>query len=213
MPFYSNTIQTMLPELTINLDEVFRGNSLIGTAYLFDWDQVLTSAIKSNCSLDRFITVRLGSYIQSKKYKVPILVLYAPSENSFKIIICSKSELDFTPCLHRSGGMPGYIDYGDEPIEKMSRCFMYYSGKQLYRTYHFIEPSDNAEFLCSDFGNQFGLNVTECDKSFYDNLVTNHSEKPEYSFVPLVEGEQIVTPQNSLIVSHTIIQLKKRTNV
>jgi hypothetical protein len=203
----------MLPEMSITLDEIFRGNVLSGTTYLFDWNQVLTSTTKANTSLDRFLTIRLGSYIQIKKYKVPILLLFAPANDSFKIIVCSKSDIDFTPCLHRSAGMPGYIDYGDEPIEKNARSFMYYSGQQIYRTYHFIERPESAELLCSDFGNQFGLTVSECDKSFYDDLIINPSEKPEYSFVPLLESEEIVTPQNSLILSHMIIQLKKRTNV
>lgn len=197
-----------LPVVTISLNEVFSSSKYTGTSFLFGWNEVLNNVSKANTSLDRFLSIRLGSYIQSRKYKVPILILFTPAGEAFKITVCSKSAIDFTPCLHRSSGMPGYIDYGEEPIERNARPFIYYSGERIYRTYHFIDQPEEGKFFSSDFGNQFGLTVTSCENSFYQELVDGPSEKPEYSFVPIIEIEEIVTPQNYLIIHHIIAQLK-----
>lgn len=199
----------MLPTLTIDLKSINPdGKHFTGTSFLFDWHEVMHASITANLSFDKFLTVRLGSFIQQKKYKVPILILYSNQGNSFKLLISSKSKIDFTPCLHRTSGMPGYLDYGDEPVEGNVKGFLYYTGTELIRIYQLIDLPQKKVLYCSDFGNRFGLTVSEAEQEFYEELKNTPTEHAEYSFVPDKEVEQIVTPQNTLLLKHAFVHFK-----
>ena len=199
----------MLPTITIDHKSICPdGKHFSGTAFLFDWHAVIQASINANLSLDKFLTIRLGSFIQQKKYKVPILIQFSNQSGSFKLLICSKSNLDFTACLHRSSGMPGYLDYGDESIEANTKGFLYYTGTELVRIYQLSELPSKETLYCSDFGNGFGLTVSEAEQEFYEELQTSPTEHADYSFVPDKEVEQIVTPQNTLQLKHAFVHFK-----
>lgn len=200
----------MLPLTRIDLDTISTDPKAIkGNAFLFGWEKVIDTCRKANLTLDRFLTIRIGSYIQSKNYKTPILILYVPTEEYFKLTICSKGNVDFLPCLHSTSGMVGYLEYGSEYVESNAKCFLYFTGQELIRTYHPLEWPLDGDLFASDFGNLFCLNIFSVDEEFYDELKTNPMENPEYSFVPKSEIENIVTPQSNLTIRHSFVSFGK----
>lgn len=197
----------MLPTTRINLDSVNTDLSgLIGHVFLFEWSPLIEVCKKANMSLDRFLTIRLASFITGKKYKTPILILFGPAGDCFKLTICTKGNIDFLPCLHFSSGMPGFVESGTEYVVSSARCFLYYNGEKLVRTYQPLEWPLEGETFASDFGDQFFLNVFSVEEEFYELLVANPTEHPEYSFVPRFEVENVVTPQSNFEVHYSFIQ-------
>lgn len=193
----------MLPTVTIDLSIIGRKEYFTGKVFLFDWSKVIAYCREMKVSLDHFLTVRIGSFIESKNYRIPILLLFATQDSSFKLIVCSKRDVDFMPCLHSSSGMPGYLDYGSELVEISRSCgFLFYSGETLFRIYQFIEAPEPDKVYASDFGNGFGLTIGEISSDFYNELKQSPDLYPEYSIVPSMETERILTPQNQIIVRY-----------
>jgi len=185
----------MLPLTRINLNTICTDASgLKGDVFLFEWNTVIEECKKESQSLDRFLTIRIASYINNKKYKIPMLILFGPAEDSFKLTICTKGNVNFSPCLHSSAGMAGYVEHCSEYVASSARCFLYFTGEKLLRTYQPLEWPLGGETFASDFGSQFGLNVFLVDKEFYDRLVSYPTENPTYSFVPDHEKESIISP-------------------
>lgn len=180
----------------------------IGDAFWFDWEAVAEAARSQGMNLDRFLTLRLASFFASKRLRSNVLICYAPYQNRFMLSVCSKRQTNFLKVLHSSHGMPGYLEYGQDYVPPTAAPFLFYGGMQLYRVYHIRERPSSANYVC-DFGNAFGLCVSESDPDGYERIRDEMGTYVDYSAVPIEPSEEIDLDGTSVTLQHAFCKWRR----
>lgn len=200
-------VMPVLTTLTINPTEICRVNSdflsgrrgVVGRSYLYNLDTLRETASELNENVDRFITMRLASGLDSKPVRSRLMFWYAPGNNLVWLTACDKA---LKVGCYWMGNIPGYIDSGDEFVRDSARPYAYWNGRNLYRIYEFPEYFDASAFYASDLCNLFGLNVGTCEEWMYRLIRDERTEKWDYSVVPQSSEEIVDCDGKKLVVLH-----------
>ena len=153
---------------------------VVGHDFCFDWLAAEAAAIKQNCNLDEYLCAPLVQRLLDKPHKSPITFWYAPLGKLFVVTVYSSRKVDFFDPLH---GMRGYVEYGGNYLRPTARPFLHWDGKNVFRV-HAISVQPSGSFLLADFGNGFGLDVSETDEEMYNDIRNNSAKHFGYSAVP-----------------------------
>ena len=152
----------------------------VGHDFCFEWNAVKIAAEKMNCNLDDYLCDPLVKRLRQKSLKSAITFWYTPLGKMFIVTAYSPSELDFFDPIC---SMQGYVDYGGNYLRSTARPFLHWDGTNVFRV-QAISEQPNGLFLLADFGNGFGLNVSETDEDTYNEIKNNSNKHFEYSAVP-----------------------------
>lgn len=176
----------------------------IGHDFCYDWQRVQEAAQKQDCNLDAFLTAPIAKRLMGKQLKTPVTFWYTPLGNLFVVTVCSTKSVDFFDPLH---GMRGYVEYGGNHLRPTARPFLHWDGSRVIRV-HALEATVVSPFLIADFGNGFGLTVSESDEDVYRQIQDDPAGYFEYAAVPstspiaIIESSEILEVHHALCVSH-----------
>lgn len=171
--------------------------NVIGQDFCYEWNRVRTAAKLLGHNLDSFLSLPIGSRLADKGLKTPVTFWFAPLNKLFVVTVCSKYKADFMNPLH---SLPGYVEYGASYLRPTARPFLHYDGSRIIRV-HLLESRPRGGHLVADFGNLFGLTVSESDEEQYNNIRSDPVEHFEYSAVPR-DAEQNVSWKDRGFVLH-----------
>lgn len=189
-----------LPVMTAKDLGIFPENirtDVVGHDFCFDWHAVQAAAEKQSCNLDDYLCIPLIRRLLAKSLKSPVTFWYAPLGKLFVVTVYSSREVDFFDPLH---GMRGYVEYGGNYLRPTARPFLHWDGKNVFRV-QAISAQPSGSFLLADFGNGFGLDVSETDEQTYNDIRANSAKHFEYSAVPQGQPPIASTVQHVLCVS------------
>ena len=137
----------MLPVISIDAKDVCQSESWhSGIAYLFDFHKVTSAAQDEGMNLDRFLTLRIGSFLACKKLRSNVLFCYTSYQGKFIITVCSKSN---TYMSNISSSLPGCLEIGREDfLPARAAPFIFYGGLQIYRLYSVREQLATGYYVC-----------------------------------------------------------------
>ena len=142
----------MLPNISIDARDVCQsGFSLhsgriepIGQAYWFDWQKMKDAARSEGMNLDKFLTMKIGSFLARKKLRSNVLLCYTPHQGRFMLMVCSKHNTNFS-FLH---SFPGDLESGQDYLPTRAAPLIFYGGLQLYRLYCIQEQPATGYYVC-----------------------------------------------------------------
>ncbi len=142
----------MLPVISIDARDICQsGFSLhsgriepIGQAYWFDWQKVRNAAQNEGMNLDRYLILKIGSFLSHKKLRSNLLLCYTPHQGRFMLMVCSKHNTNLS-FLHL---LPGYLESGQDYLPTRAAPFIFYGGLQLYRIYCIQEQPVTGFYVC-----------------------------------------------------------------
>ena len=181
-----------LPVMTANDLGIFPKNirtDAIGHDFCFDWQGVQVAAKRQQCNLDDYLCVPLVKRILAVALKNHITFWYTPLGKQFIVTAYSPSEVDFFNPLYN---MHGYVDYGGNYLRSTARPFLHWDGNNVFRVQAISTPP-NGLFFLADFGNGFGLDVSDTDEDTYKEIQNNSNKHFEYSAIP---NQQIPNTSN-----------------
>ncbi len=190
-----------LPVMTAKDLGIFPENirtDVVGHDFCFDWKAVEAAAAKQKCNLDDYLCAPLVKRLLAKSLKSPVTFWYAPLGKLFVVTVYSSRDVDFFDPLH---GMHGYVEYGGNYLRPSARPFMHWNGKNAFRV-HAISALPKGSFLLADFGNGFGLDVSESSEAIYKDIRGNPEKHFEYSAVP--HGEQSDSSAGGVVAQHVL---------
>jgi hypothetical protein len=152
----------------------------IGHNFVYRWQLAQGGALKRGFNLDQFLTLPLVSRLTSKQLKTPVTFWYTPLGEFFVVTVCSSKEVDFFDPLH---GLPGYAEYAGNYLRPIARPFLHWDGTRTIRV-HALDVRPEARFLVADFGNGFGLTVSESDEATCLDIRQNPLAHFEYAAIP-----------------------------
>ncbi len=137
----------MLPVISIDAKDVCQSESWhSGIAYLFDFHEVTSAAQGEGMNLDRFLTLKIGSYLVRKKLRSNVLFCYTSYQGLFMLTVCSKHNIDLSNIRVL---LPGCLEFGRESfLPARAAPFIFYGGLQFYRLYSVREQSATGYYVC-----------------------------------------------------------------
>ncbi len=168
--------------------------------FCYDWQRTKAAASKSGFNLDQFLTMPLAARLAKKKLKTPVTFWYTPLGNLFVVTVCSsKTVAFFDPLL----SLPGYFEYGGYYLRPIARPFLHWDGSQIVRV-HALESGVDAGCLVADFGNGFGLTVSESDEETYLDIQRDPLAHFEYSAVPRTSPIEVSWNNQTFTLNHVL---------
>lgn len=142
----------MLPVISIDARDICQsGFSLhsgriepIGQAYWFDWQKVINAAQNEGMNLDRYLILKIGSFLSHKKLRSNLLLCYTSHQGRFMLMVCSKHNTNLS-FLHL---LPGYLESGQDYLPTRAAPFIFYGGLQIYRLYSVREQPATGYYIC-----------------------------------------------------------------
>ena len=137
----------MLPIISIDIKDVCSSESWhSGLAYLFDFHEVTGAAQGEGMNLDRFLTLRIGSFLARKKLRSNVLLCYTSYQGLFILTVCSKYNTDLS---NINSWLPGCLEFGrEDSLPARAAPFMFYGGLQIYRLYSVREQPATGYYVC-----------------------------------------------------------------
>lgn len=194
----------VLPIVEHSLIGVFPSSTqarVIGQDFCYDWQRVQEAAQKQGQNLDVYLTAPLAKRLTAKRLKTPVTFWYAPLGNLFVVTVCSTARnVDFFDPLH---GLRGYVEYCGNHLRPTAQPFLHWDGSRVIRV-HALEGRVESSFLVADFGNGFGLTVSESDEATYRDIQDAPAEHFEYAAVPHASPVAITGTAEPLEVHHAL---------
>jgi hypothetical protein len=175
-------------------------SNTVGHDFCYDWRRVQAAAQKRGCNLDTFLTIPLASRLTRKELKSPVTFWYSPLGDLFVVTVCSSRHVNFFDPLY---GLPGFAEYGGNYLRPTARPFLHWDGLRVLRV-HALDSKVDTPCLVADFGNGFGLTVSESDEETYRDIQQNPAEHFEYSAVPRVSPTEVTSNGETLILNHVL---------
>ncbi len=172
----------------------------IGHDFCYDWQRTRAAASKHGFNLDQFLTMPLAARLAKKKLKTPVTFWYTPLGKLFVVTVCSSKTVDFFDPLH---SLPGYSEYGGNHLRPTARPFLHWDGSRIVRV-HALESRVDAECLVADFGNGFGLTVSESDEESYLDIQRDPLAHFEYSAVPRTSPIEVSWNSQTFTLNHVL---------
>lgn len=180
-------------------------DGVIGRDFCYDWRRVQEAARPLGQNLDSYLTAPLARRLQQKKLKTPVTFWYAPAGDFFVVTVCSKAtNVDFFDPLH---GLRGYVEYGGNYLRPTARPLIHWDGSRVTRL-HALEGRTSSPFLVADFGNGFGLSVSESDKDSYLEIQGDPAAHFEYTAIPCASPDVVPGSGGPLEVHHALCILR-----
>ena len=173
---------------------------VIGHDFCYDWQRVQGAAQERGCNLDTFLTAPLAKRLIGKQLKTPVTFWYAPLGNLFVVTVCCSKSVEFFDPLH---GMPGYVECGGNYLRPTARPFLHWNGSRIYRV-HALEAKVESPFLVADFGNGFGLTVSESHEEIYRQIQDDPAGHFEYAVVPNASPTTIMVSSEAFEIHHAL---------
>jgi hypothetical protein len=196
----------MLPIISIDAKEVCQsGFSMrlgsiepISDACWIDWQQATDAAQSAGMNLDRFLTMRIGSFFARKRLRSNVLVCYTPHQDRFVLSVCSKRDTNLLDIL---SSLPGYLEYGQDYLPSLAVPFIFWGGLQVYRLYCVQEQPTTSYYIC-DFGSLFGMHIEEAQRKDYERIRKQPEQYVDHSAVPVEPSEQIEANGITFVLQH-----------
>ena len=197
----------MLPIISVDAKEMCHsGFSLhsrkiepIGDSYWFNWQKVIDAALKEKTNLDKFLTLRIGSFFARKRLRSNVLICYTPYQDRFVLSVCSKYNANLYKVL---SSIPGYLEYGRDYLPPLAMPFIFFGGLQIYRLYC-IQENPTTSYYIFDFGCLFGMSVEETQLEDYEQISKHPEQYIGYSILPVDPSENIKTNDVDFILQYT----------
>jgi hypothetical protein len=173
---------------------------VIGYNFCYNWQLVQAAAQKRGCNLDAFFTAPLAKRLTVKQLKTPVTFWFTPLGKFFVITVCCPKKVSFFDPLH---GMRGYVEYGGDYLRPTARPFLQWDGSRVIRI-HALEARLESPFLVADFGNNFGLTVSESDEEIYRQIQDDPAGHFEYTAVPSTSPITIMRTSEEFEVHHAL---------
>jgi len=171
---------------------------VVGHDFCFDWHAVSAAAEKQGCNLDDYLCIPLSRRLMAKSLKSPVTFWFAPLGKLFVVTAYSAHNVDFFDPMLR---MPGYVEYGGNYLRSTARPFLHWDGKNLFRVHAIVTPPSGL-FILADFGNGFGLDVSETDEDTYCEIRNNPSMYFEHTAV--MQGNPSTTSTDAPLIKHVL---------
>jgi len=203
--FRKNYIAPTATSLPVNTPQDLRifpetiHTNVVGHDFCFDWQKVQDASEAMNCNLDHYLCAPLVERLLGKSLKSPVTFWYTPLGKLFVVTVYSPRKVDFFDPLV---SMQGYVEYGGNYLRPNAMPFLHWDGKNAFRV-HAIRERLNGMFLLADFGNGFGLDVSETDEHTYNEILNKSVEYFGYSAVPHVQRPNALESAN--LIRHVFV--------